>query len=124
VSTGADDGPLLRLSRASPLGSEINGVKPTYLPLLTPEETPAGTPDVRNNTPIPIPTGPDLRPVSNGQLLDITLDIAPPPAIQGMPPLSATAMSSFASAAKGVTTKEELDSLDNKEGVIVLSGTA
>ena len=86
---------------------------------MTPEEF-SGSPDQRVNVPIPIPSIGNLLPSANGK----SLEIVPPPAIEGMPPLSATAMSSFASAAKGVTTKQEIGASDNKEGLIVLNGTA
>lgn len=105
-------------SRASPTDSDPNDSKPTLLLLLS-EETPGGTPDIRVNTPVPIPTGADPLPNSNGAVVEIE----PPPAIEGMPPLSGAAMSSFASAAKGVTTKQEMEELDNKQGLIVLNGS-
>ena len=70
------------------------------------------------NASVLAPSGADPTPITNGQVVDLE----PPPAIQGMPPLSATAMSSFASAAKGVTTKQEVNELDNKEGLIILNG--
>lgn len=53
------------------------------------------------------------------------MDIAPPPGIAGMPALSATAVASFASAAKGVTTVQEVkEEGGNKEGLLVLNGAS
>lgn len=46
----------------------------------------------------------------------------PPPAIEGMKPLSSESMAGFASAAKGVTTEAEAG--DNKAGLVVLNGTS
>jgi hypothetical protein len=97
--------------RATPM--DTDEVRPNGLPLLTPEETPGGTPNVQVSTPaaLPIPTGADPVPANDSGIVDVQ----PPPAIEGMPPLSATAMASFASAAKGVTTKQEA-------GQVVLAG--
>lgn len=70
--------------------------------------------------PIP-PSGADPTPLATSQPLSETVkaNLEPPPAIEGMPPLSNVAMASFASAAKGVTTAEE-----GKEGLLVLNGAA
>lgn len=54
----------------------------------------------------------------NGNSAPMSADIAPPPAIQGMPPLSTTAMSSFASAEKGVVGVDG----PNPNGLIQLAG--
>jgi poly(A) polymerase len=67
---------------------------------------------------LPIPTGADPVP-SNG---NAELNVEPPPGIEGMPPLSTTAMSSFATAAKGVTTKQEAGESSNTDGLLVLNG--
>ena len=125
--------------------------RPGYLDSrpITTESTPAGTPSITltasnsnsdpyssNSAPssdipialstspksVAVPTGADPTPNGvrgmNGHAAD---DIAPPPGIEGMPPLSATAMSSFASAAKGVTTVEEVGEGGNQEGLMVLN---
>lgn len=75
-----------------------------------------------NTQPVPIPTGAD--PTPNGTS-HITTNLAPPPGIENMPPLSAAAMASFASAARGVTTAAEVkEEGGNKEGLLVLNGTS
>lgn len=86
--------------------------------------TPTPTP-IPQPGPIPIPNGADPVP-SNGTNPHnpAPIDIAPPPGIEDMPPLSAAAMSSFASAAKGVTTKAEVGETNNEGGLLVLSGAA
>lgn len=71
--------------------------------------------------------GDPLPPATNGS--EIPSDLAPPPAIQGMAPLSATAMSSFASAANGVTTAPNTTNGTNGgtqtgDGKVVLNGVA
>lgn len=75
-------------------------------------------------TALPVTAGGDPVPAgANGSVSDI--DIRPPPGIEDMPPLSATAMSSFASAAKGVTTKDDLGpgQNGNAQGLLVLNGS-
>ena len=100
--------------------SETEPQSQSHLPTLSPEGLASGTSELHLKTAISSPAAPDPVPVpiSNGA----PIEVAPPPAIEGMPPLSATAMSSFASAAKGVTTRDEVNELDNKEGLIVLNG--
>ncbi|KAK8844831.1 hypothetical protein IAR55_006681 [Kwoniella newhampshirensis] len=106
----------------SDIGS--SGPQSETLPVPSPDETPASTP---NMTPaslnlfpngVPVPNGADpIPPVeSNGVQ---AVDIEPPPGIENMPPLSATAMSSFATAAKGVATDQD----SNSEGLLVLNGS-
>lgn len=68
------------------------------------------------------PHAPDPVPAQNGTAAART-DIAPPPGLENVPPLSAAAMASFASAAKGVTTVQEVqDEGGNREGLLVLNG--
>ena len=68
------------------------------------------------------PHTPDPVPAQNGTAAART-DIAPPPGLENVPPLSAAAMASFASAAKGVTTVQEVqDEGGNREGLLVLNG--
>lgn len=53
------------------------------------------------------------------------VNIAPPPGIEGMPPLSGAVVAGFASAAKGVTTAQEVkDEGGNKEGLLVLNNAS
>ncbi|KAK4685893.1 poly(A) polymerase, partial [Tremellales sp. Uapishka_1] len=79
---------------------------------------PNGTTAAPLTTTLPKPQGAD--PVSLPLIAEPqAIDLAPPPGIENLPPLSAAAMASFASAAKGVTTDE-----DNKEGLLVLNSTA
>jgi poly(A) polymerase len=66
--------------------------------------------------------GDPLPPTSNGS--SVLSEIAPPPAIQGMAPLSATAMSSFASAANGVTTDSSNGGPQSGDGKVVLNGVS
>lgn len=89
------------------------------------EETPAGTPSVSIATPaVPQPTGADPLPAAsaggNGHAADA---IQPPPGIADMPPLSATAMASFATAANGVATQEAVGE-GNPEGRLVLNSSS
>lgn len=92
------------------------------------EETPGGTPTLSVATPQPLPptifpqtatvpvaSGADPVPV-NGNV--VVPELLPPPAIQGMPPLSTEAMAGFASAARGVTRGEGV----NTEGLTVSNG--
>jgi poly(A) polymerase len=51
------------------------------------------------------------------------VDIVPPPGIEGMKPLSASVMSSFASAANGVVDVGEVGK-GGVEGRVVLSGSS
>lgn len=70
----------------------------------------------------PHPHAPDPAPAQNGSSVNGT-EIAPPPGLENVPPLSAAAMASFASAAKGVTTVQEVqDEGGNREGLLVLNG--
>jgi poly(A) polymerase len=71
--------------------------------------------------------GDPLPPALNGA--NVASDLAPPPAIEGMAPLTATAMSSFASAANGVTTGPESTNGTNGapstgDGKVVLNGVS
>jgi poly(A) polymerase len=79
---------------------------------------------VVNAASLPVTAGGDpLPPASNGS--EIPSDVQPPPAIQGMAPLSAAAMSSFASAANGVTS--DLNATNGTEGrdsKVVLNGAS
>lgn len=69
----------------------------------------------------PVPNGAD--PTPNGTI-PIAVDLAPPPGLENMAPLSATAMASFASAAKGVTTAQEVqEEGGNADGLLVLNGS-
>jgi poly(A) polymerase len=62
-------------------------------------------------------------PTPNGAIPP-NVDLAPPPGLENMAPLSATAMASFASAAKGVTTAQEVqEEGGNTEGLLVLNGS-
>ncbi|TYJ53782.1 hypothetical protein B9479_005542 [Cryptococcus floricola] len=76
-----------------------------------------------NQTPQPLPNGvpqsngADPVPSQNGAG---PVDLKPPPGIENMPPLSTAAMSSFATAAKGVAGAQD----ENKDGLIVLNQTA
>lgn len=70
---------------------------------------------------VPTPTGADPLPAGgNGHSADT---IQPPPGIADMPPLSATAMASFATAANGVATQEAVGE-GNPEGRLVLNSSA
>ncbi|WVN87609.1 uncharacterized protein L203_102792 [Cryptococcus depauperatus CBS 7841] len=62
---------------------------------------------------LPVQNGSD--PVSSK--IGEEVDIKPPPGIENLPPLSNAAMSSFATAAKGVATTQDF----NKEGLVVLN---
>ncbi|ODN73700.1 hypothetical protein, variant [Cryptococcus amylolentus CBS 6039] len=66
---------------------------------------------------VPQPNGADPVPSQNGAG---PVDLKPPPGIENMPPLSTAAMSSFATAAKGVAGAQD----ENKDGLIVLNQTA
>jgi len=68
-----------------------------------------------------VSTGAD--PTPNGTT-STNVDLAPPPGLENMAPLSAAAMASFASAAKGVTTAQEVqEEGGNAEGLLVLNGS-
>lgn len=86
--------------------SRADSVNPTTVN--TPDESGPATPDGRLAAlaaTLPVTAGGDpLPPGTNGSAQPT--DLPPPPSIEGMPPLSATAMSSFASAANGVTTAQ------------------
>ncbi|WWD22616.1 hypothetical protein CI109_107109 [Kwoniella shandongensis] len=111
-------------SKATP-SEGSSGPQTGTLPLPTPDETPSSTPNLTaapldllpNGVPIPNGADPVPPPSSNGVQ---AMDIQPPPGIENMPPLSATAMSSFATAAKGVATDQD----SNSEGLLVLNGGA
>ncbi|ORX35170.1 putative polynucleotide adenylyltransferase [Kockovaella imperatae] len=119
VEDGLDDqGPSKRVK------AEPTEMLSSSLPSTTSSATTATRTD-----PTPIPIGADQTPATNGSHTEGAdganpQDIPPPPSIQGMPPLSATAMSSFASAAKGVTTAEKAEEVGNQEGLLVLNQTA
>lgn len=66
---------------------------------------------------IPVPNGADPVPLKDGTG---PVDFKPPPGIEDMPPLSTAAMSSFATAAKGVANPQD----ENKEGLVVLNQSA
>ncbi|KIS00523.1 poly(A) polymerase, partial [Cryptococcus deuterogattii 2001/935-1] len=66
---------------------------------------------------IPVPNGADPVPLKDGTG---PVDFKPPPGIEDMPPLSTAAMSSFATAAKGVVNPQD----ENKEGLVVLNQSA
>jgi poly(A) polymerase len=76
---------------------------------------------------LPVTAGGDpLPPSINGS--EVPLDVQPPPAIEGMAPLSAAAMSSFASAANGVTNAEPGSTngagAENGDGKVILNGVS
>ena len=75
---------------------------------------------------LPVTAGGDpLPPSTNGS--DIPADVQPPPAIEGMAPLSAAALSSFASAANGVTTDAATSNgngTQEGDGKVVLNGVS
>ncbi|KIR69207.1 poly(A) polymerase [Cryptococcus bacillisporus CA1873] len=66
---------------------------------------------------IPVPNGADPVPLKDGTG---PVDFKPPPGIEDMPPLSTAAMSSFATAAKGVANSQD----ENKEGLVVVNQSA
>lgn len=87
----------------------------------TPTEEPSQL-DLGSTSTATDPNAPDPVPTPNGTGAGRT-DIAPPPGLENVPPLSAAAMASFASAAKGVTTVQEVqDEGGNREGLVVLNG--
>lgn len=91
-------------AKSTPVESEANGLVEDSTPI----------PETRADAPtLPASTEGDPLPPSTTAVEDI----APPPGIEGLPPLSATAIASFASAAKGVTTNGA-----DTEGKVVLSG--
>lgn len=76
---------------------------------------------------LPVTAGGDpLPPSTNGS--EVPADVQPPPAIEGMAPLSAAAMSSFASAANGVTTEAATSNGNGTgqdgDGKVVLNGVS
>ena len=76
---------------------------------------------------LPVTAGGDpLPPSTNGS--EVATNVEPPPAIQGMAPLSAAAMSSFASAANGVTTDAATSNGNRNgqegDGKVVLNGVS
>ncbi|KAK1921134.1 putative polynucleotide adenylyltransferase [Papiliotrema laurentii] len=86
---------------------------------LTTEET--STPGAG---PVPVGADPALPSAANGNGSAGIVDMAPPPGIESMPPLSGVALAGFASAAGGITTAEEVQQEGgNKEGLLVLNGT-
>ncbi|KAI9633303.1 putative polynucleotide adenylyltransferase [Dioszegia hungarica] len=113
------DGTVLS-SHSAPIEQTPNGVP--LLPLRTPQ------PQMASGSSYPlsahVPTANDADPVpTNGN--SVMPDMAPPPAIQGMKPLSSESMAGFASAAKGVTTEKELEGAggSNAAGLMVLNGS-
>lgn len=92
------------------------------------DDAPLDSPDMRLATAmtaaLPVTAGGDPVPQGTNGTAS-TVDVKPPPGIENMPPLSATAISSFASAAKGVTTKEDAGpgQTGNPAGLLVLNGS-
>jgi hypothetical protein len=76
---------------------------------------------------LPVTAGGDpLPPSTNGS--EVATNVEPPPGIEGMAPLSAAAMSSFASAANGVTTDAATSNGNGNgqegDGKVVLNGVS
>jgi poly(A) polymerase len=71
---------------------------------------------------LPISNGPDPTP-KNGIHTNTSINIPPPPGIEGMKPLSAAVMSSFASAAGGVVEVGNVGQ-NGGEGRVVLNGAS
>ncbi|ORY26955.1 Poly(A) polymerase central domain-domain-containing protein [Naematelia encephala] len=117
-----------QLLRATP-SEELNG-QLKNIALLTPRGETSGS--VTPNGSFPSTTAPTSSSLSAPTGADpsipnssASVEVAPPPGIEDMPPLSATAMSSFASAANGVTTEDQAGGTNgNAEGLVMLKGAA